>query len=138
MNAPVIKNYVAGNFLTSEKQFEDINPVDGSVVAMVAEADREMVDKAVQAGREVLRGEWGSSSAEERASLLHAVADGIEKRFDDFVQAEIADTGKPVSQARTLDIPRGAANLRFFANLVTSSSTESSEMRTADGGGALN
>ncbi len=138
MNAPVIKNYIAGNFLTSEKQFEDINPVDGSMVAMVAEADREMVDKAVQAGREALAGEWGSSSAERRASLLHAVADGIENRFDDFVQAEIADTGKPVSQARTLDIPRGAANLRFFANLVTSSVTESSEMQTPDGGGALN
>ncbi len=138
MNAPVIKNYIAGNFLTSEKQFEDINPVDGSMVAMVAEADREMVDKAVQAGREALAGEWGSSSAEERAALLHAVADGIESRFDEFVQAEIADTGKPVSQARTLDIPRAAANLRFFANLVTSTATESSEMQTADGVGALN
>ena len=138
MSSPVIKNYIAGNFLSAEKQFENTNPVDGSVVAMVAEADREMVNNAVQAGRNALRGGWGSSSAEERADLLHAVADGIEKRFDDFVQAEIADTGKPISQARTLDIPRGAANLRFFANLVTSSGTESSEMRTADGGGALN
>ena len=95
-----------------------------------------MVDKAVQAGRTALKGDWGSSSAEERAGLLHAVADGIEKRFDDFVDAEIADTGKPVSQVRTLDIPRGAANLRFFANLVATSGAESSEMSTADGGGA--
>ena len=138
MSPPVIKNYIAGKFLSSDKQFENTNPVDGSLVAMVAEADREMVNSAVQAGREALRGDWGAASAEERAALLHAVADGIEKRFDDFVQAEIADTGKPVSQARTLDIPRGAANLRFFANLVTSTGTESSEMSTADGGGALN
>ena len=138
MTSPVLNNYIAGEFLTSKKQFEDINPVDGSLVAMVAEADREMVDKAVESGHEALAGEWGAASAEQRAAILHAVADGIEKRFDDFVDAEIADTGKPVSQARTLDIPRGAANLRFFANLVATTSAESSEMSTADGSGALN
>jgi aminomuconate-semialdehyde/2-hydroxymuconate-6-semialdehyde dehydrogenase len=138
VSSRLIKNYVAGKFLSSERQFEDTNPADGSVVAMVAEADREMVDNAVSAGRDALNAGWGSGSAEERANLLHAVADGIEKRFDDFVAAEIADTGKPVSQARALDIPRGAANFRFFANLATSSATESSEMSTADGAGALN
>jgi aminomuconate-semialdehyde/2-hydroxymuconate-6-semialdehyde dehydrogenase len=138
VSSPVIKNYVAGKFLSSEKLFQNTNPVDGSVVAMVAEAGREMVDYAVRAGREALNGTWGSYSVEDRARLLHAVADGIEKRFDEFVDAEIADTGKPVSQARTLDIPRGAANFRFFANLVTSTGTDSSEMSTADGNGALN
>ena len=138
MTSPVLKNYIAGEFLSSKKQFEDINPVDGSLVAMVAEADREMVDTAVQAGREALKGEWGAASPQDRAALLHKVADGIDKRFDDFVDAEIADTGKPVSQARTLDIPRGAANLRFFADLVATSSVESSEMSTPDGGTALN
>lgn len=138
VSSRLIKNYIAGEFLSSEKQFEDTNPADGSVVAMVAEADRKMVDNAVQAGRDALNGEWGYFSVEQRARLLHVVADGIEKRFDNFVDAEIADTGKPVSQARTLDIPRGVANLRFFANLVATSVTESSEMSTADGGGALN
>lgn len=138
MTTPAIKNYVGGKFLISGKQFEDINPVDGSLVAMVAEADREMVDRAIQAGRDSLKGEWGASSAGERARLLHALADGIERRFDEFVEAEIADTGKPVSQARMLDIPRAVANFRFFANLVTSTGTDASEMRTADGGIALN
>ncbi len=90
MNAPIIKNYIAGKFLTSEKQIEDTNPVDGSMVAMVAEADREMVDNTVRAGRTAPTSDWGSSSAEERAGLQHAVADGIEKRYDDFVQAETA------------------------------------------------
>ncbi len=137
MKSPAIKNCIAGGYTSSKKQFEDINPVDGSLVAMVAEADREMVDKAVRSGREALDGEWGRASAEQRAGVLHAVADGIEKRFDDFVDAERANTGKPVSQARTLDIPRGAANLRFFANLAAATSAESSEMSTADGGGAL-
>ena len=133
-----IKNYIAGEFVTSTSRFDDVNPVDGSLVGVVHEADRAIVDQAVQAAREALHGPWGSFSAAERAALLRTIADGIEARFDDFVDAEIADTGKPLTQARTLDIPRGAANFRFFANLVSTSGTECFEMGTPDGAGALN
>jgi aminomuconate-semialdehyde/2-hydroxymuconate-6-semialdehyde dehydrogenase len=133
-----IKNYVAGQFVASSSRFDDINPVDGSLVAMVHEADRAIVDQAVAAAREALHGPWAALSVADRAALLHKVADGIEARFDDFVAAEIADTGKPLTQARTLDIPRGAANLRFFANLASSLGTECFEMATPDGAGALN
>ncbi len=137
-NAERFQSYVGGKFVSSDTHFEDVNPVDGTVVGLVAEASAEAVDAAVAAARAALAGEWGSASSAERSRLLHRIADGIERRFDDFVAAEIADTGKPVSQARTLDIPRGAANLRFFADLVTTSSTEASEMATPDGGRALN
>ena len=115
-----------------------MNPVDGSHVATVHEADRALVDAAVAAAREALEGPWGSMSVAERGTLLNLVADGIEARFDEFVTAEIADTGKPLAQARTLDIPRGAANFRFFANLVASAATETFETPTPDGAGALN
>jgi aminomuconate-semialdehyde/2-hydroxymuconate-6-semialdehyde dehydrogenase len=133
-----IKNYVAGRFVTSDKLFDDINPVDGSLVAKVHEAGAETVDAAVQSARAALCGPWGSMAPTERAALLNKVADGIEARFDEFVSAEIADTGKPVTQARSLDIPRGAANLRFFANLVTTTGGECFDMATPDGRGALN
>jgi aminomuconate-semialdehyde/2-hydroxymuconate-6-semialdehyde dehydrogenase len=133
-----IKNYVAGKFVTSDKVFDDINPVDGTLVATVHEADDATVDAAVQAARGALAGPWGSMGPAERAGLLNKVADGIEARFDEFVAAEIADTGKPVVQARSLDIPRGAANLRFFANLVTTTGGECFDMATPDGRGALN
>lgn len=133
-----IKNYVAGQFETSEHTFDDINPVDGSLVGKVHEADRAMVDRAVAAARSALRGPWGSMSGTERGLLLNKVADGIEARFDDFVAAEIADTGKPLSQASTLDIPRGASNLRFFADLASGSSSDLFETETPDGSGAIN
>lgn len=133
-----IKNYVAGEFVTSKSQFDDINPVDGSLAGIVHEADKVTVDQAVVAARQALHGPWGAFSAAERAVLLNTVADGIEARFDEFVAAEIADTGKPLTQARTLDIPRGAANFRFFANLVSTAGTECFEMGTPDGAGALN
>jgi hypothetical protein len=132
------KNYVAGRFVASDTLFDDINPVDGSLVARVHEAGRETVDAAVDAARDALSGHWGAMAPAERAALLNKVADGIDARFDEFVAAEIADTGKPVVQARALDIPRGAANLRFFANLVTTAGGECFDMATADGRGALN
>jgi aminomuconate-semialdehyde/2-hydroxymuconate-6-semialdehyde dehydrogenase len=133
-----IRNYVAGQFVTSHSTFDDINPVDGSLVGVVHEADKATVDQAVQAARDALHGPWRSLSVVERGAMLNTIADGIEARFDQFVAAEIADTGKPLTQARTLDIPRGTANFRFFANLVSTSGTECFEMGTPDGAGALN
>ena len=133
-----IKNYVAGEFVASESRFEDINPADGSHVATVHEAGAALVDAAVSAARAALAGPWGSMPAAERSAMLNRVADGIEVRFDEFVAAEVADTGKPVAQARSLDIPRGVANFRFFASLVTGSGGECFETATPDGQGALN
>ncbi len=133
-----IKNYIAGQFETSERTFDDINPVDGSLVGKVHEADHAMVDRAVAAARAALSGPWGTMSGADRGTLLHKVADGIEARFDDFVAAEIADTGKPLAQAKSLDIPRGAANLRFFADLAVGTGSELFETETPDGAGAIN
>jgi aminomuconate-semialdehyde/2-hydroxymuconate-6-semialdehyde dehydrogenase len=70
--------------------------------------------------------------------LLYAAADEINHRFDDFLQAEIADTGKPKSLASHIDIPRGAANLKVFADIIKNVPTETFEMTTPDGGQALN
>jgi aminomuconate-semialdehyde/2-hydroxymuconate-6-semialdehyde dehydrogenase len=49
-----------------------------------------------------------------RADPVKRVADGIERRFEDFLAAEVADTGKPVALARRLDVPRGAASFRII------------------------
>ena len=135
---PLRRNYVAGEFVATAARFTRLSPVDGKPVAEVAEASRELVDRAVASARDAQSGEWGRLPMAERAAFLHRIADGIEQRFEDFVQAEVADTGKPIAQARALDIPRGAANFRVFADLVKNASTECFEMDTADGRGALN
>ena len=114
-------------------EFADVNPADGTVIAQVTEADEAQVDEAVHAARRALRGEWGRFGVRERAARLHRVADAIEKRFDCFVQAEVADTGKPVSLASKLDVPRAAANFRVFADLVKMSGLESFQTETPDG-----
>ena len=132
------KNYINGKFVGSKKQFAKINPVDGTVVAQVHEADRAMVDEAVRAARAALKGPWGKLGLQARTDLLRKVADGIERRFDDFLKAEVADTGKPVSVASHLDIPRGAANFRIFADIVRTYGMDSYYLDTPDGKGAVN
>lgn len=134
----VLKNYIDGKFVSSKLLFNNVNPVDGSLINQVAEADQTLVNQAVTAARKALHGVWGKMPLAERCSLLHKVADGIEARFDEFVAAEMADTGKSFFQARTIDIPRGAANFRAFADMVKSQSTECFHTDTPDGKGALN
>ena len=133
-----IQNYIDGKFVAGQREFADVNPADGSVIAQVSEADRNLVDRAVQSARTALAGEWGRTSVRERAAGLRRVADAIESRFDCFVAAEVADTGKPISLASRLDVPRAAANFRAFADLISADGIESFQTETADGKSALN
>ncbi|MGB8732681.1 MAG: 2-hydroxymuconic semialdehyde dehydrogenase [Candidatus Sulfotelmatobacter sp.] len=134
----LIQNYIDGRFVPGKQEFADVNPADGTVIAQVTAADTAQVDEAVHAARRALRGDWERLGVRERAARLHRVADAIEKRFDCFVQAEIADTGKPISLASKLDVPRAAANFRVFADLVKMAGLESFQTEMPDGTTALN
>jgi aminomuconate-semialdehyde/2-hydroxymuconate-6-semialdehyde dehydrogenase len=134
----LLRHFVDGQFVESTSTFAKVSPVTGEQIFDVCEADSDTVDAAVQAARSALRGPWGRMSEQERAAVLRRVADGLERRFDDLVAAEVGDTGKSISQARTLDIPRGAANFRAFADFATTAATESYTTVLADGRRALN
>lgn len=134
----LLRNFVAGRFEPAGRTFAKVSPVTGEQVFEVAEADRSTVDAAVAAARAALRGPWGKLGERERAAVLRRIADELDRRFDDLVTAEVADTGKPMSQARTLDVPRGAANFRAFADIVAAAPTESFTTVTPSGGRALN
>ena len=133
-----ILNYIDGQYVGGTKEFADVNPADGSMIAQVAEANRGLVDDAVGAARKAFEGEWGRLGVRERAARLHKVADAIETRSDCLVAAEVADTGKPVSLASRLDVPRAAANFRVFADLIKTAGQESFHTETPDGKTALN
>lgn len=134
----IFQNYINGRFVRGPREFPDVNPADGLIIAQISEADRGMVNQAVGAARSALRGEWRKVSIPKRAELLRKIAVGIEARFNDFVSAEVADTGKPVSLASRMDIPRGAANFRAFADLIKTAPLESFRTETPDGSAALN
>ncbi|MBU0600782.1 MAG: 2-hydroxymuconic semialdehyde dehydrogenase [Gammaproteobacteria bacterium] len=135
-----IRNFINGEFVAarSGRVFDKRSPLDNSVLASVSEAGRDEVEAAVLAARAALGGPWGRMTVAERTELLYAVANEINRRFDDFVAAEVADTGKPVSLASHLDIPRGAANFKIFADVVKNVPGEFFETATPDGRGAIN
>ncbi len=133
-----IRNFINGEFVGTDQWFDKRAPYDGQVIALVAEAGKAEVDDAVRAARAALLGPWGTMSVAERVDMLYAVANEIERRFEDFVAAEMSDIGQPAHFIRHVDVPRGAANFKIFADVVKNVPTEFFEMATPDGRGAFN
>ncbi len=134
-----ILNFINGTFVEGAegKAFKKRSPSTNAVIATVAEAAKLDVDAAVSSAKAAMKGKWGRLTLADRVDLLNAVATEMERRADDFIAAEIADTGMPVGVARHM-CARGAANFRVFADVVKNVPTEFFEMSTPDGRGALN
>jgi len=130
-------NFINGVFVPTSKTFEKRTPISNQVIGLAHEAGQAEVDAAVKAARAALNGEWGKMSVVKRVEMLYAVANEINHRFDEFLEAELADTGKPYSLASHIDIPRGAANFKVFADIIKNAPTESFTMTTPDGGTAM-
>ncbi len=134
------KHFINGEFCTSASgsTFPNFNPATGEQIGTINEGGEQEVDLAVKSARAAMNGEWGSMTVDDRVDLLYKVADRINERFDEFLQAECLDTGKPYSLARHIDIPRGAANFKVFADMIKNVSSEAFHTPTPDGTGAIN
>lgn len=130
--------YIDGQFVPSDSYFDNINPVNGKVISQVAEAGNTQIDIAVESAQKALKGEWAKLTVNQRCDLLHKVADRMVERQQEFIDAEIADTGKSLQQVQTIDIPRGAANFRAFADMARSHTGETFITETLTGEKALN
>ncbi|MFM7051452.1 MAG: aldehyde dehydrogenase [Planctomycetota bacterium] len=100
------------------------NPATGEPLRAVARGDAADVARAAEAAR-LAFAVWGRMPAGDRSRILLAIAAGIESRLDELALLECEDTGKPLSLARSLDIPRAAANFRFFATAILHGAGES-------------
>jgi aminomuconate-semialdehyde/2-hydroxymuconate-6-semialdehyde dehydrogenase len=134
------QHFINGKYQDSidGRTFEKRSPLDGQLIGRVCEGGQAEIDAAVTAARTALEGDWGRMNVDARVTMLYAVADGITKRFDDFVAAEEADTGQPHHVIAHAFVPRGAANFKIFADTIKNVPTESFRMDTPDGRGALN
>lgn len=138
MLANKILNFINGEFVATDKWFDNRTPTTNAVIGQVSEAGKDEVDAAVQAAKAALKGPWGSMALTKRVELLEALVNEITNRFDEFLEAECADTGKPKSLAAHIDIPRGAANFKVFADMIKNVPTEFFEMATPDGKTCIN
>ena len=120
-----LSNFIGGSFAPprSGEYFDDVNPSTEERIAEVPDSDAKDIDDAVRAAREAFPG-WSRTPAAERSRLLLRLADLIEKNFDELAELESRDSGKPLSLARTLDIPRAILNFRFFATAILHQASE--------------
>jgi aminomuconate-semialdehyde/2-hydroxymuconate-6-semialdehyde dehydrogenase len=100
-----------------DRWLDVFEPATGTVFAQCPDASPEDVDLAVAAAQRAAPS-WAATPAEQRARLLHKLADLVEARLDTFAALESRDSGKPLSLARSLDIPRAVSNLRYFAAAI--------------------
>lgn len=107
--------------------FENTNPATGEVISRVARSDSRDLEKALNAAQDAFK-KWSLLPQDKRSAILYRIAEGIESRLEELAQAESRDTGKPITFARTIDIPRAAANFKFFAAAATQFASESHEM----------
>lgn len=106
---------------------ETVDPSIGKPYALLPDSTKADLDRAVEAAQNAFPA-WRDTPAEDRAACLRRLADLIEARMEDFVRAECIDNGKPLWLCRTVDIPRGVANLRFFASAIEQFSSEAHTM----------
>jgi 5-carboxymethyl-2-hydroxymuconic-semialdehyde dehydrogenase len=116
----MIEHWIGGERVGSAATFTDISPVDGSELAEVARGGVAEADAAVRAAKAAFPG-WAATSPGERARVLHAIADGVEKRVEELSQVETSDNGALIRSHRRGVMPRVAHNFRFFADWLTGS-----------------
>ncbi len=102
------------------RTFTTVDPATGRDIAEIAQGGAEDVERAVAAAREAFEsGPWGSMPAAGRERLMHALANALEERAEEFAQIESLDNGKPVGLAQYVDVNGAVAHLRYFAGWPT-------------------
>src|SRR6266850_3334123 len=120
-----VLNFIDGRHApaVSGEWLDDVDPATGEPYARVASSDGADVDRAVASAVRAFAG-WSTTPATERSKLLRQLARLIERDLEKLARAESIDSGKPLSVARTFDIPRAVQNFDFFAEAVTQFSSE--------------
>lgn len=114
-----IANYINGELIPPRlpRYLENLEPATGLAYSKVPDSDASDVDRAVDAAEKAFSA-WAEAPLEERAQLLRRLAALIRERAEAFAHAESIDSGKPLSAARQIDIPRAVANFQFFSSAI--------------------
>ncbi|MFG1776230.1 aldehyde dehydrogenase family protein [Micromonospora sp. NPDC049051] len=95
--------------------FKTVNPASEEVLAEVAEAGAQDVDRAVRAARQAYEKVWGPMPGRDRAKYLFRIARIIQERSRELAVLESLDNGKPIKESRDVDLPLVAAHFFYYA-----------------------
>jgi acyl-CoA reductase-like NAD-dependent aldehyde dehydrogenase len=98
---------------------ELVEPATGEQLARAAMAGEADVDRAVEAARAALAGDWGKTPGTERARLLHALADAIVANRAELAELEARNVGKAISSVKA-ELHQAVENFRFYGSAIAS------------------
>lgn len=109
--------FIGGKWVkpTSGKYFATTNPATEEKIAMVAEGNEKDVDKAVKAARKAYNEVWSTMPTKERGKYIYRIARLIQEKARELAVIETMDGGKPIREARDIDIPLAAAHFFYYA-----------------------
>jgi aminomuconate-semialdehyde/2-hydroxymuconate-6-semialdehyde dehydrogenase len=114
-----IHNYINGELVppVNGDYIDNVEPATGKVYSKIPDSNAKDIALATQAAKAAF-GDWSTRPASERSKVMIKIADLIESQLESFTRVESIDNGKPISLARTVDIPRAISNFRFFATAI--------------------
>ena len=134
-----IENYIGGELVRSVagRYLDNFDPSTGDVYSHVPDSDVDDVNLAVESARKAFP-DWSQISAEARHDVLMRVSQLIEENLDELAAAESIDNGKPLTLAKSVDIPRAVSNFKFYATSAMHTVNESHDTALGNGGRAIN
>lgn len=122
----MIKNYINGELVEpiSEKYFDNFDPAIGEAYGIVPDSDERDIELAVAAAEAAFPA-WAATPPDERSRIMFKIAELIKRDLAEFARAECIDNGKPLTLAKTVDIPRAIKNFEFFASAIHGFASES-------------
>ena len=120
-----IKNYINGEFVNPilDNWIDNYNPSNGEIYSQIPNSSDIDLKNAFKAAKNAFP-KWSETTLEKRSQILSNIAHLITKKLPELAAAEAKDNGKPLELAKSIDIPRAAANFQFFANAITQFASE--------------
>lgn len=128
-----LKNYINGELVSPVKNeyFDNYEPATGQVYSQIPDSDAADIELAYQAAESAFES-WSNTTLDFRFEAIMKLVRLIEQNHHKLAEAESKDNGKPLKLAMKVDIPRAAANFKFFANAITQFASESHNMPGED------
>jgi aminomuconate-semialdehyde/2-hydroxymuconate-6-semialdehyde dehydrogenase len=120
-----IKNYINGEFVNPilDNWIDNYNPSNGEIYSQIPNSSDIDLKNAFKAAKNAFP-KWSETTLEKRSQILSNIAHLITEKLPELAAAEAKDNGKPLELAKSIDIPRAAANFQFFANAITQFASE--------------
>ena len=124
-----ILNYINGELSPSNTNtyLDNYDPSRGMVYSQIPDSDEKDVERAFKAANAAFP-KWSKLPKEKRSAYLLKIAELIEENLEELSRAESKDNGKTIQLAKSVDIPRAAANFRFYGTGILHYAAHAHEM----------